>query len=43
MIGDDDEPFAFSYYQDISQNPEVIKLALGLIKPTRYTLSQTNI
>jgi dynein heavy chain len=42
VINDDDEPFVFSYYQDISQNPEVIKLALSLTSQSNTVYSTTN-
>jgi len=42
VINDDDEPFVFSFYQDISQNPQVVKLALALSSQTNKVYSITN-
>ena len=42
IISDDDEPYVFSFYQDMSKNPEVIKLALSLTSQTNKVYSITN-
>jgi len=42
ILNDDDEPYVFSFYQDISKNPEVIKLALSLTSQTNKVYSITN-
>ena len=42
MIQDEDEPYTFSFYQDIAQNPEIIKLALSLTSQTNQVYSITN-
>ena len=30
QVGDDEEPFIYSYYQDIAQNPQIVKLSLAV-------------
>ena len=42
VVNDDDEPFVFSFYQDVSQNPQIIKLALSLTSQANRVYSITN-
>jgi dynein heavy chain len=42
IIHEDDEPFIFSYYQDISQNPEIVKLTLSVTSQTNRVFNLTN-
>lgn len=42
IINEDEEPYIFSFYQDISQNPQVVKLALSLTSQTNRVYSITN-
>ena len=42
MVSEDEEPFVFSFYQDISQNPQVVKLALSLTGQTNRVYAITN-
>src|SRR5690606_5966447 len=42
IVGEDDEPFVFSFYQDIYQNPQVIKLTLSITQQMHKVFSITN-
>eukprot|EP01040_Poterioochromonas_malhamensis_P005875 gene5875-6317_t len=42
IINEDEEPYVFSFFQDISQNPQVVKLALSLTSQTNKVYSITN-
>jgi dynein heavy chain len=42
IVNEDDEPYVFSFYQDIQLNPQVIKLALALSSQTNKVYSITN-
>lgn len=39
---EDEEPYIFSFYQDISKNSQVVKLALALTSQTNRVYSFTN-
>ena len=42
VLHEDDEPFIFSFYQDISQNPEIVKLTLSVTSQTNRVFNLTN-
>ena len=42
IVHEDEEPFVFSFLQDISQNSQVVKLALSLTSQTNRVYSFTN-
>lgn len=42
VISDDEEPVLFTYYQDISQNPEVLRLTLAMASQTTRVLNMSN-
>jgi dynein heavy chain len=42
IINEDEEPYVFSFYQDISQNPEIVKLTLSLTSQTNKVFILTN-
>jgi dynein heavy chain len=42
VINEDEEPVVFSFFQDISQNPQVVKLAISLTSQTNKVYSITN-
>ena len=42
IISEDEDPYVFSFFQDISQNPQVVKLALSLTSQTNRVYSFTN-
>ena len=42
IVHEDEEPFVFSFYQDISQNSQVVKLALALTSQTNRVYTFTN-
>ena len=42
VLNEDEEPFIFSFYQDISQNPEIVKLTLSLTTMTNRVFNLTN-
>lgn len=39
MGGEDEDPFVFSFYNDIQMNPLVIKAILGLDNPIRQAIN----
>lgn len=39
IINEDEEPYVFSFFQDISKNPQVVKLALSLTSLTQKVYS----
>lgn len=41
-INDDDEPFIFSFFQDIDKNPQIVKLTLSIGGQTNKVFSITN-
>jgi len=41
-VHEDDEPYVFSFYQDISLNPEIVKLTLSLTSQTNKVFNLTN-
>lgn len=42
IVNEDEEPFVYSYYQDVSQNPEIVRLRLSLTSQTNKVYSITN-
>jgi dynein heavy chain, axonemal len=42
VVNEDEEPYIFSFFQDISQNQQVVKLALSLTSQTNKVYSMTN-
>lgn len=42
IINEDDEPFVFSFYQDISQNPQIVNLTLNIASQVNKTFGVTN-
>jgi dynein heavy chain len=42
VLHEDDEPYIFSFYQDISQNPEIVKLTLSVTSQTNRVFNLTN-
>jgi dynein heavy chain len=42
IVHEDEEPYVFSFFQDISQNPQVVKLALSLTSQTNRVYNFTN-
>ena len=42
IINEDEEPYVFSFYQDISKNPQVVKLTLSLTNQTNKVYNMTN-
>ncbi|KAJ1437467.1 dynein heavy chain, N-terminal region 2-domain-containing protein [Ochromonadaceae sp. CCMP2298] len=42
LVHEDEEPYVFSFFQDISQNPQVVKLALSLTSQTNRVYNFTN-
>lgn len=42
IISEDEEPYIFSFFQDISKNPQVVKLTLSLTSQTNKVYNMTN-
>ena len=42
IINEDEEPYVFSFFQDISKNPQVVKLTLSLTSQTNKVYNMTN-
>lgn len=42
FVSEDDEPYVFSFYQDISQNPQIVKLTLNLASQINKVFGITN-
>ena len=42
IINEDEEPYVFSFFQDISKNPQVVKLILSLTSQTNKVYNMTN-
>ena len=42
IINEDEEPYIFSFFQDISKNPQVVKLTLSLTNQTNKVYNMTN-
>ena len=42
IIHEDEEPYIFSFFQDISKNPHVVKLTLSLTSQTNKVYNMTN-
>ena len=42
VVSEDDEPYIFSFYQDISQNPQIVKLTLTLAGQINKVFGITN-
>ena len=41
-VNEDEEPYIFSFFQDISKNPQVVKLTLSLTSQTNKVYNMTN-
>jgi dynein heavy chain len=41
-LNEDEEPYIFSFFQDISKNPQVVKLTLSLTSQTNKVYNMTN-
>jgi dynein heavy chain, axonemal len=42
IVNEDEEPYIFSFFQDISKNPQVVKLTLSLTSQTNKVYNMTN-